>query len=1073
MISRIFIDRPIFAWVIAIIIMLLGIGGIFALPVEQYPDIAPPQVNIRANYPGASAETLESSVTQVIEQQLTGIDGMLYFQANSNAAGQVQVTVTFDKGVNPDIAQVQVQNKVQQALSRLPQQVQQQGLVVTKSNADFLLVISVYDQSDRSTNIDVGDFLVSNLQDAIGRIPGVGDVNVFGTQYAMRIWLDPYKLASFQLAPSDVTAALQAQNTQISAGQVGAQPMPSGQMLNAIVTSRSRLTSVDQFKQIVVKAQPDGSKVLLQDVARVELGGENYNSLSRLNGHPGAGIAVMLAPGADALKTSELVRAFITERAKSFPQGYTYALPLDSTDFIKLSVHEVVMTLIEAIILVILVMFLFLQSWRATLIPAIAVPIVLLGTFGVLAAFGFSINTLTLFGMVLAIGLLVDDAIVVVENVERVMEEEPDLSPREATIKSMGEINVALIAIALVLSAVFLPMAFFGGSTGVIYRQFSITIVSSMVLSVLVALIVSPALAASLLKRPDKEARANGNLLVRRAHEYGDRFNDWFIRTSNRYRAAVAWMIERMMKAMLVFGLVVILLVVLFLHLPTSFLPIEDQGFAQLQYTLPPGATQDRTLEVAKRIEAYFLGPQKADTAAIFTVIGANQAGNGQNVGRGFLPLKPWDERKGAEHSAQAITRRATKELGRQLRDAEFFALNPPPVRGLGQSSGFTMELLNTGGLSRTEFRSRLDDLLAQARSDPALAAVRMNSLPDQPALSIDIDSEKVGALGISQNDVDTTLSTAWGGTYVNDFVDRGRVKRVYVQGDAPFRARPEDIGQWHVRNSAGTMTAFSAFAHEGWRTTPNVLTRFNGSPSFEIQGQAAPGKSSGDAMNHIAAIAARMPGVSVAWAGISYQERLSGGQAPILYGLSLLVVFLCLAALYESWSIPCAVMLVMPLGLMGATLAVMLRGLENDIYFQVGLLTTMGLSAKNAILIVEFAEQAEHHGKSPLEAALEAARIRLRPIVMTSLAFMFGVFPLVIASGAGARSRIEIGTAVVGGMLTATALAIFYIPMFFVLVRKIFRKQSLTPEERAAADEQRHREIEAKRAAEEGQQPA
>jgi multidrug efflux pump len=1040
MLSRIFIDRPIFAWVIAIIIMLLGIGGIAGLPVEQYPDIAPPQVNIRANYPGASAETLESSVTQIIEQQLTGIDGLIYFNASSNSAGQVTVGVTFDKGVNPDIAQVQVQNKVQQALSRLPQQVQQQGLVVTKSNPDFLMVISVYDPTDRTTNIDVSDFLVSQLQDQIGRIPGVGDVNVFGTQYAMRIWLDPYKLAGVQATPGDVIAAVQAQNTQISAGQIGAQPMPANQMLNAIVTSRSRLTSVDQFKHIVIKAQANGSKVLLQDVARVELGAENYTSLSRLNGHPGAGIAVMLAPGADALKTSELVRKFITDRARSFPEGYTYAFPLDSTDFIKLSVHDVVITLIEAIILVVIVMFLFLQSWRATLIPAIAVPVVLLGTFGVLAAFGFSINTLTLFGMVLAIGLLVDDAIVVVENVERVMEEEPDISPRDATIKSMDEINIALIAIALVLSAVFLPMAFFGGSTGVIYRQFSITIVSSMVLSVFVALTLSPALAATILKRPDKEARANGNVLVRRAHDYGDRFNAWFARTSERYRGRVAWLIERMGKAMIGFALVVVLLVLLFARLPTSFLPTEDQGFAQLQFTLPPGATQERTLQVAKRIEAYFLGPLGADTRAIFTVTGANQQGNGQNVGRGFLPFKSWDERKGQAHSAQAITARATKELGRELRDAEFFALNPPPVRGLGQSSGFTMELLNTGGLSRTEFQERLDQLLAQARSDPTLAAVRMNSLRDQPALSISIDSERVGALGISQSDVNTTLSTAWGGTYVNDFVDRGRVKRVYVQGDAPFRARPEDIGQWYVRNSSGTMTPFSSFARESWNTTPNVLTRFNGSPAFEIQGQAAPGKSSGDAMNRIAAIASKLDGVSVAWAGISYQERLSGGQAPILYGLSLLVVFLCLAALYESWSIPLAVMLVMPLGLVGAALAVTLRGLENDIYFQVGLLTTMGLSAKNAILIVEFAEQAEKQGKKPLEAALEAARIRLRPILMTSLAFIFGVLPLAISTGAGAHSRVEIGTAVIGGMLTATMLAIFYIPLFFVFVRRLFR---------------------------------
>jgi len=1073
-ISRIFIDRPIFAWVIAIIVMMLGIGGILSLAVEQYPDIAPPQVNIRASYPGASATTLESSVTQVIEQQLTGIDGMIYFSSTSNSNGQVSISVTFDKGVDADIAQVQVQNKVQQALPRLPQQVQQQGLTVTKSNPDFLMVIGIYDETDKATSIDVSDYLVSNLQDQLGRVPGVGDFNVFGSQYAMRIWLDPYKLRTYGLQPSDVTAALQAQNTQISAGQIGQQPMPETQMLNAIVTSRSRLTSVDQFRQVVIKSQPNGSKVLLQDVARLELGSENYSSVSRINGHPGAGIAVQLAPGADALKTSELVRKFIIRRAAAFPPGYKYAFPSDTTAFIKLSVKEVVQTLIEAIVLVVIVMFVFLQSWRATLIPAIAVPVVLLGTFGVLAAAGFSINTLTLFGMVLAIGLLVDDAIVVVENVERVMEEEPDLSPREATIKSMGEINIALIAIALVLSAVFLPMAFFGGSTGVIYRQFSITIVSSMALSVMVALVLSPALAATLLKRPDEEARAGGNIVIRKAHEYGEKFNDWFRRMSEKYRNAVAWMVEHMARAMIVYALIFGLLVLLFIRLPTSFLPVEDQGGIQLQFTLPQGATQGRTLKAADTISRYFLGKEKDDTAAVLLAVGGSQQGSGQNVGRGFLALKPWDERPGSDHAAQAIARRAIRDLGHQMRDVEFYALNPPPVRGLGQSSGFTMELMNTGGIDRDEFEQRVNQLVADARANPRLAAVRLNNLPSTPTLSVDIDAQKAGALGLSQGDIDTTLSSAWGGAYVNDWVDRGRVKRVYIQGDAPFRARPEDIGDWYVRNSSGTMTPFSAFSSQHWSVAPNTLSRFNGNPSFEIQGQAAPGHSSGDAMRIIAEMASRIPGATVGWSGISYQEQLSGGQAPILYALSLLVVFLCLAALYESWSIPFAVMLVMPLGLVGAAIAVGLRGLTNDVYFQVGLLTTMGLSAKNAILIVEFAEQAEHHGKSPLEAALEAARIRLRPIIMTSLAFMFGVFPLVIASGAGAQSRIEIGTAVIGGMLTATALAIFYIPMFFVLVRKIFRKQSLTPEERAAADERRHREIEARRAAEEGgEQPA
>ncbi|MDX3885087.1 efflux RND transporter permease subunit [Edaphosphingomonas haloaromaticamans] len=1041
MLSRIFIDRPIFAWVIAIVIMLLGIGGILTLPVEQYPDIAPPSVNIRATYPGASAETIESSVTQVIEQQLTGIDGLIYFQSTSNSSGSVTVTVTFQKGTDPDIAQVQVQNKVQQALPRLPQQVQQQGLVVTKSNADFLMVVSIYDETDRMTSADVSDYLVSNLQDPIGRLAGVGDVNVFGSQYAMRIWLDPFKLSAVQLMPADVIAAIQAQNTQVAAGQIGGQPSPDSQMLNAIVTARSRLTTADQFRDIIVKTQTDGSKVLLRDVARVELGSESYNNVSRLNGHPGAGIAIQLAPGADALKTAKLVRSYVDGHASAFPQGLRYAYPNDSTAFIKLSVEDVIKTLIEAIILVVLVMFVFLQSWRATLIPAIAVPVVLLGTFGVLAAFGFSINTLTLFGMVLAIGLLVDDAIVVVENVERVMEEEPDISPRDATIKSMSEINIALIAIALVLSAVFLPMAFFGGSTGVIYKQFSITIVSSMVLSVVVALILSPALAATLLKRPDHAARRGGPWIVQRAHHYGDRFNAWFARMSEGYRARVARLFGHMKAALLVYGAIVVLLVLIFLKLPTSFLPVEDQGIAQLQFTLPAGATQARTIAAAKTIERYFLGTEGKNTNVVYAVIGGNQAGTGQNAGRGFLSLAPWDERKGSANSAEAITRRATAELGREMRDVQFYALNPPAVRGLGQSSGFTLELLNSGGLSREEFKARRDQLIAEASADPILAQVRQNSLEDTPTLSVQIDQAKVGALGLTQAAVDQTLSAAWGGNYVNDFVDRGRVKRVYVQGDAPYRSRPEDLANWFVRGASGQMAPFSAFAHIDWGRAPNTLTRFNGLASYEIQGQSAPGKSSGDAMARIAELAGQLPGVSIAWAGLSYQEQISGGQAPYLYGLSLLVVFLCLAALYESWSIPFAVMLVMPLGLIGATLAVLARGLENDIYFQVGLLTTMGLSAKNAILIVEFAEQAERQGRTAVEAALEAARIRLRPILMTSLAFIFGVLPLAISTGAGAKSRVAIGTAVMGGMITATVLAIFFVPLFFVLVRRLFRK--------------------------------
>jgi multidrug efflux pump len=1041
MISRIFIDRPVFAWVIAIVIMLAGLGAITTLSVEQYPDIAPPQVNIRANYPGASAEVLENSVTQIIEQQLTGIDGLIYFSSTSDSSGNVTVTVTFVKGTNPDIAQVQVQNKVQAAIPRLPQEVQQQGLVVTKSNPDFLLIASIFDTTDRQSSADVSDYLVSNMQEAIGRLSGVGDVRVFGAQYAMRIWLDPYKLAGVKLMPSDVITALQAQNTQVAAGQIGSLPANAGQMLNATVTAHARLTNVDQFRNIILKTQSDGSHVLLGDVARVELGSESYTTQSRLNGHPASGLAVSLSPGADALKTAELVRNTIIEKAKAFPPGYSYAFPNDATAFIKLSVREVVQTLVEAIILVVIVMFVFLQSWRATLIPAIAVPVVLLGTFGILAVAHFSINVLTLFGLVLSIGLLVDDAIVVVENVERVMAEEPGISPREATIKSMDQVQTALIAIALVLSAVFLPMAFFGGSVGVIYRQFSLTIVSSMVLSVLVALVLSPALAATLLKRPGEEHHS-GNFLDRGLTKFGGWFNHWFARNADRYHSAVKWMIGKMRVAMLVYAGLVVVLIVVFLRLPTSFLPQEDQGRAEIQYTLPPGATMERTIATLKRIEAYFLAKEKTNVTAVYAVLGQSNQGAAQNAGRGFIAFAPWDDRKGSQNAAPAITQRATRALGGQLRDAQFFAFNPAPVRGLGQSSGFTMELLNTGGLSRRQFKDEMHQLMAMAKDDPILTGVRQNSLEDTATLTVDIDEQKVGALGISQSQVDQTLTAAWGGAYVNDFVDRGRVKRVFVQGDAQFRSRPEDLANWYVRTSTGEMAPFSSFAKVQWTQAPSALGRFNGVSNYEIQGDAAVGKSSGEAMDHISALAAKLPGVSVAWSGLSFQERLSGGQAPFLYAVSLIVVFLCLAALYESWSVPFSVMLVIPLGLLGAAIAVALRGLTNDVYFQVGLLTTMGLSAKNAILIVEFAEAAEQRGAKPLEAALQAARLRLRPILMTSLAFIFGVFPLAIATGAGAQSRIAIGTAVIGGMLTATAIAIFYVPMFFVMVRRIFKSR-------------------------------
>ncbi len=1046
MLSRIFIDRPIFAWVIAIIIMLGGVGAILGLPIAQYPDVAPPQVTVRATFPGANAQTIQNSVTQVVEQSLTGIDGLLYFSSSSSSRGSVTITVTFAKGTDPDIAQVQVQNQVQQSISRLPQQVQQQGLVVRKSNPDNLLIVGVYDETDKMTNQDVSDYLVSNLQDPLGRIPGIGDSNVFGAQYAMRIWLNPNKLAAVQLIPSDVTSAIQAQNTEVAAGELGGQPQPDTQMLNATVTAQSRLQTPEQFANIILKTQSDGATVKLKDVARIELGAENYNARSRVNRHPGAGIAVLLAPGADALKTAELVKAYITQQAKSFPPGLKFAYANDTTDFIKLSIEEVVKTLIEAIILVVIVMFVFLQSWRATLIPAIAVPVVLLGTLGVFYLAGFSINTLTLFGMVLAIGLLVDDAIVVVENVERLMEEDPELSPRDATVKSMDEITVALIAIALVLSAVFLPMAFFGGSTGVIYRQFSVTMVAAMMLSVLVALVLSPALTTTLLKQ--KKTDENGepeqswgerkfpktSRLFRRA---GDKFNTTFDRGVEKYTGAVKAVVARKWLFLLIYAGIVALLAVLFLRLPTGFLPTEDQGAGIVQFQLPAGATQGRTFALQKQIENYYFENEGKNVRTMFTVSGGGGGGaSGQNTGQGFVSFAPWDDRKGKENNADAITGRASAAF-QGFRDAQVYSLVPPAVRGLGQSNGFTMEFQNAGGLSQTEFAAARDKLLAAARADSTLASIRLTELPDVATLKVDIDQQKLSALGLTQTNVNSTLSTAWGGSYVNDFIDRGRVKRVYVQGDAPYRASPSDLSQWFVRGANGQMAPFSSFARTSWAQAPTTLSRFNGIASYEIQGAAAPGKSSGDAMERIAELAGKIPGTSVAWAGLSYQERLSSGQAPLLYGLSLLVVFLCLAALYESWTIPIAVMLVIPLGLVGAILAVTLRGLINDVYLQIGLLTTMGLAAKNAILMIEFAEQEEKKGASVMDAALSAAKIRLRPILMTSFAFILGVLPLAISTGAGANSRIAIGTAVIGGMLTATLLAIFYIPLFFVLVRR------------------------------------
>ena len=1040
--SKIFIDRPIFAWVIAVIIMLMGIGALIALPVAQYPDVAPTQINIRATFPGASAATLESSVTQILEQQLTGIDGLLYFQSSSTARGQVNISVILKKGIDPDIAQVQVQNAIQTAISRLPQQVQQQGVRVSKSSPDLLLIVGIYDETDKSTNFDVSDWLTTNMQDDLSRIPGVGDVNVFGSSYAMRIWLDPHKLASFQLMPGDVVTAIQNQNTEIAAGEVGGLPQSEGQMLNATVTAQSRLQTPEQFRNIIVKADPSGARVLLSDVARVELGADSYAARIRANGHPGAGIGISLEPGANALKTADLVKAKVEQMAPRMPAGYHYAYANDTSDFIKLSVKEVVKTLLEAIVLVVLVIFVFLQSWRATLIPFIAVPVVLLGTFAILYALGFSINTMTLFGLVLATGLLVDDAIVVVENVERLLHEHPEMTPREATIASMNQIQMALIGIALVLSAVFLPMVFFGGSTGVIYRQFSATIVSAMGLSIFIALTLSPAIAANLLRR--NHATVEETFVGRRAPKIAHalerarvKFNDSFDRLVVWYVGTVHRVVDGKWLYLAIYAGVCALLMVMFFRLPTGFLPTEDQGAALIQFRLPAGATQNRTIEAQRRIESYFLrGDDKHNVKTYFTVAGGGQGAAGQNTGQAFINLADYDQRTSSKDSADAIVQRASGAL-KGLRDAQVFALIPGAIRGLGQSSGFTMELQNTGGMTPEDFAVARDKLLAAASAESSLSTVRLSELPDVASLKVDIDQQRLAALGLNSGDVNSTLSTAWGGRYVNDFIDRGRVKRVYVQADAPYRSEPNDIGQWYVRNSQGDMVPFSSFSQSEWMTTPTSLSRFNGYPSYELQGQGAPGVSSGTAMNTIEKLASQIPGISVAWAGQSYQERLSSGQAPILYGVALIVVFLCLAALYESWSIPVAVLLVIPLGLVGAIFFVTLRGLQNDVYLQVGLITTMGLSAKNAILMVEFAERAEREGKRVIDAAIEAARIRLRPILMTSFAFVFGVLPLALSTGAGANSRIAIGTAVVGGMLTATLLAIFYIPLFFVLVRR------------------------------------
>ncbi len=1030
MLPRFFIHRPIFAWVLAICIMAAGAIAVATLPVEQYPDIAPPTVSITANYNGASAQTVEDSVTQVIEQQIKGIDHLLYFSSTSSSSGQSRITVTFDQSADPDIAQVQVQNAVNQALNRLPQEVQDQGVVVAKSQGDSLMVVALYDTTDTLDSVDLSDYLVSNLQDPVSRLNGVGEINVFGAQYAMRVWLDPHKLNAFKLMPSDVTSAIQAQNTQVTAGELGALPTGPEQALNATVTAQSRLRTPEQFEDIILSTRPDGSAVRLRDVARVEIGAENYQSWTWLNGHPAAGFSLTLSSGANAMETSDAVRALVERMKPRFPHGVEVAYPRDGTPFVRVSIEGVVHTLVEAIVLVVVVMYLFLQNWRATLIPAITVPVVLLGTFGLLAVAGFTINTLTLFAMVLAIGLLVDDAIVVVENVERIMHEE-HLPPLEATERSMGQITGALVGITVVLGAVFVPMALFGGATGIIYRQFSLTIVSAMALSALVALTLTPALCATLLAPVERE-RPQGRFFRG--------FNRLVERSQAGYQSRLGRLLDRPRRWVALYLLVVLVVAVLYQRLPTGFLPVEDQAQVQVQFTTPEGTPLAKTQEVGKRISDYFMREEKDNLNVIFMVIGRNQAGVGQNAGQAFAGLKDWKER-GRDGSAQAIIDRANAYF-RRFGDARITVLSPPSVRGLGQSSGFEVWLRDADGVGRPALDQARQQLVQQASDDPQLAAVRYNGLGDKAQLQVDVDQAQARALGLAQSDINGTLSIAWGGRYVNDFIDRGRVKRVYVQGDAPYRSLPQDIDQWYVRGSDGQMAPFSAFASTHWTRGPQLLQRFNGLAAAQIQGAPATGRSSGEAMRRIEALAAEHPGFDLAWSGLSYQERMASNQAIWLYAASILFIFLCLAALYESWSIPVAVMLVIPLGLIGTVAATTLVGFVNDIYFQVGLLTTIGLSAKNAILIVEFAEAQHRAGRSLMQAALEGARLRLRPIVMTSLAFVAGVLPLALSTGAGAASRREIGVSVIGGMVTGTLLAIFLVPMFFVLVRGLFQRR-------------------------------
>ncbi|SAK64654.1 hydrophobe/amphiphile efflux-1 (HAE1) family protein [Caballeronia temeraria] len=1031
--AKFFIDRPIFAWVIAIILMLAGLASVSTLPVAQYPTIAPPAIQVSATYPGASAQTVENTVTQVIEQQMSGLDHLLYMSSTSDDSGSATVTLTFAAGTNADIAQVQVQNKLQLATPNLPQVVQQLGTSVTKSSSSFLLVLAFVSEDGSMTRDDLANYVASNVQDPVSRVNGVGTVTLFGSKYAMRIWLDPNKLAKYSLTPVDVNTALSAQNVQVAGGQLGGVPAVPGQSMQATITEATLLRTPEQFGDVLLKVNQDGSQVRLRDVARVGLGAESYNFETQYNGKPAAGFGIQLATGANALATANLVRAKIDQLSKFFPHGLVVKYPYDTTPFVKQSISDVIKTLIEAIVLVFLVMYLFLQNLRATLIPTIAVPVVLLGTFAIMAAAGFTINTLSMFGLVLAIGLLVDDAIVVVENVERVMTEE-GLSPKEATKKAMGQITGALIGVALVLAAVFVPVAFTGGSVGAIYRQFSLTIVSAMGLSVLTAMVLTPALCATMLKPLPKghEDKKTG---------FFGWFNRTFAKSQQKYHGGVAHVIRRSGRWLILYLVLIVAVGMLFARLPKAFLPDEDQGTMFVLVATPAGSTQQMTQRALDDVAGYLLKKESAVVDSVFTVNGFSFAGHGQNSGLVFVRLKEFGQRTSANDKIQALVGRTYGAFA-GYKNALVFPVNPPSIPELGTASGFDFELQDRAGLGHAKLMEARNMLLGMAAKDPALAQVRPNGLNDAPQFKVSIDRQKALAQGVDPAMVDQTFSIAWASKYVNNFLDTdSRIKKVYMQSDAPFRMSPENINSWYVRNASGSMVPFSSFATGEWSFGSPKLERFNGLSSMEIQGVAAPGKSTGQAMAAMEALAAKLPeGIGYEWTGLSYQQIQSGSQAPILYGISILVVFLCLAALYESWSIPFSVIMVVPLGVIGALLAVSLRGLENDVFFQVGLLTTVGLSAKNAILIVEFARDLQLSQKmGPIEAAMEAARLRLRPILMTSLAFILGTMPLAISNGAGSGSQHAIGTGVIGGMVTATFLAIFMVPMFFVVVRSRF----------------------------------